>query len=132
MANFIQAAFDVVMPDAVLADEWFVSLVESIPYYGGPEEGGWWGRDTSLVAYRKYPSEELATAAAAAVEKLAAELRAEAQKTYGDHCRLELDWLEARGLDADFLPEPDGPSEFLVRVTHGQPVQESCGSRRYE
>jgi hypothetical protein len=123
-------AFKKVCEDAIKAEDWFVSLVEDVPFYGGPEEGGWWGSDTLLIAYKRYPSEELAIKAQEQVLNLAKELSQESQRSYGQQCLNEMDWLEARGLDADYLPEPDGPSEYRVVVSQGLPV-ERRGERHY-
>lgn len=130
MGQYLQQAFESVCKEAKTAEGFYVSLMESVPYYGGPEEGGWWGSDTHLVAYQWFSTEEAAEAAAAAVRKLAEELKAEAQKEYGNQCLREMEWLDARGLDADFLPEPDGPSDFCVIVSEGLP-EESRGCRQY-
>lgn len=127
--SYLKEAFDAIC-DSELPDVWYVCLIERVPYYGGPEEGGWWGSDSHCVAYRKYHSKEDADVAAAAVEKLAAELEEEAKREYGDHCRMELDWLEARGLPADFLPEPDGPADYSVVVSPAVPA-DSHGPRHY-
>lgn len=128
---YLQQAFELALPDAVSADRWYVTLWERCPFYGGPEEGGWWGSDSLVQAYRVFPSEELAHQAYAQVLKLAQELERESKKAYGDQCLREMDWLEQRGLDADFLPEPDGPSEFYVTVGQ-EPPQDRQGRRGYE
>lgn len=128
--TYLQDAFDHVCKEAKKAGGFYVSLMENVPYYGGPEEGGWWGSDTRLVAYQYFTTEEAAEAAKDKVEELAAELSAQARRNFGEQCLRELDWLEARGLDADYLPEPDGESEFFVTVTEGLP-QESEGVRGY-
>lgn len=128
--NFFQAAFEAVCKEAKPAEGFYVCLMESVPFYGGPEEGGWWGRDTHLVAYQHYPTEEQADAAVKQVEKLAKELSDESRKDFGEQCLREMEWLNARGLDADFLPEPDGESEFYVLKCEGLP-EESRGCRQY-
>jgi hypothetical protein len=102
-----------------------------VPYYGSPEEDGWWGRNTYVVAFKEYPTEELAQAAAEQVRKLAKELTDRSRCEYGEHCLREMEWLEARGLDVDFLPEPNGPSEYSVWVTNKIP-QNNYGFRHYE
>lgn len=130
MDTSIQEAFDRVLSDATAAETWYVALVEDRPYYGGPEEGGWWGHDTDIVAYKEFASEALARAAADAVEALAVELERDARAAHGRHCLDELDWLDARGLDADFLPEPDGPPIFRVVVTSKVPCA-TRGPRHY-
>jgi len=129
--SHIRQAFETICNEATESTNWYVSLVEKISYYGGPEEGGWWGNDIELIAFQQYPSEELANAAAEKIKTLAEELTTQAQAEYGQHCLDSMEWLEARGLDADFLPEPDGPSEYSVRVTEGEPAQPSRGCRQY-
>lgn len=126
----LQAAFDQVIADAVVPERWYVVLVEDAPYYGGPEEGGWYGHDRIVHAFKEYPTEVLADEAAEAVRKLASEMTAEAQQAHGRACLQEMEWLDARMLDADFLPEPDGPSDFSVIVTDSMP-ETRYGSRQY-
>jgi hypothetical protein len=131
MSEYLHDAFHAVINDAKLPEKWYVSLMESTPYYGGPEEGGWWGSDTHLVAYREFSSEDSAESARNAVLNLAAELKADSHKTFGNQMLREMDWLDARGLEADWLPEPDGESDYYVVVSQGIP-EESYGSRHYE
>lgn len=131
MSNFVQAAFDAVISDAKRPESRFVCLMESVPYYGGPEEGGWWGSDTHVIAFKEFPTEEAANEAKKAVDKLAKELQDESRKSFGQQCLREMEWLEARGLDADFLPEPDGESRFYVYVGNEVP-ESSFGCRHYE
>jgi hypothetical protein len=104
--------------------------MEKAPYYGGPEEGGWSGEDHIVVAYQEYPSKELAEKEKEKIESLAEEFNQEERRGYGDHCLRTMEWLEQKGLDADFLPEPDGPSEYYVMVTNTIP-QNSYGSRQW-
>jgi len=83
------------------------------------------------VAFQSFDSEEGAKAAAEQVRKLAKELEETARKEHGEQCLREMEWLDARGLDADYLPEVDGPSKFHVVVSQGLP-EESSGPRHYE
>lgn len=131
MSDFIKAAFSQVCKEARRARGFYVSLMENCPYYGGPEEGGWWGSDERVLAYQYFSTEEEAEAARLEVLKLAKQLQAEARRDYGEQCLREMAWLEARGLDADYLPEPDGPSTYSVLVTEGLP-EEHYGPRHYE
>jgi hypothetical protein len=121
----------VVLKDYKPASTHYVTLMERVPFYGGPEEGGWWGEDHRIVAYQAFSTEEAAQAAFNGVQTLAAELSAEARTEFGKRCLRESAWLEARGLDDNFLPEPDGDSEFYVLMSEGLP-EESHGSRHYE
>ena len=111
---------------------YYLSLYERIPFYGGPEEGGWWVEDTILEASKRFSSVERAESARRRVEELAKKNTEEAQAAYGDQCNRELDWLEERGLEANFLPEPDGPSQYFVVIEQRKGSLESQGTRGYE
>jgi glycogen debranching enzyme len=128
--RYLQAAFDAVCEEAKPAEGHYVCLMESVPYYGGPEEGGWWGRDTNIVAYQYFATAEQAEAAKEAVEKMAQKMSNESKREFGKQCLREMEWLDTRGLDADYLPEPDGESEFYVIATTELPL-ESRGCRQY-
>jgi hypothetical protein len=47
-------------------------------------------------------------------------------------CATGVDWCEARGLDADYLGEPDGPSEFVIIVETAPGKSAVKGPRTYE
>lgn len=127
---YLRQAFETIINDAKQPEVWYVTLVEHQPFYGGPEEGGWWGEDREVVGYKEFPSEELAEAAAEAVRAFAKELEAQSRRAFGEHCLREMEWLEARGLDADFLPEPDGETKYSVVVSQDIP-ESSRGCRQY-
>jgi hypothetical protein len=129
--SYLQSAFEAVCQEAKKPETWYVSLMENVSSYGGPEEGGWWTHDHVVVAYQAFPTEEQALAAKEKVEQLAEELQADSRRDYGEQCLRETEWLEARGLDDSFFPESDGPSEFYVGVSQGFP-QESYGPTHYE
>lgn len=119
--SYLQEAFNQAIKDATPASTWYVCLVSRYQAYGGPEEGGWWYTVRNLEAYREYPSEELAEAAAALVKQTAQELSQLAMRAHGERCLQEMEWLDARGLDADWLPEPDGAEEYEVFVAEELP-----------
>jgi hypothetical protein len=127
----IENAFHQVCEQAKAAGCYFVTLVVREPFYGGPEEGGWWGEDLQPVAYKVYHTLEAAEAAKAKVEVLAKRLSREARTEHGRHCGRELEWLEARGLDADFLPETAGPESYFVVVTKEEEYQPKRGCREW-
>ena len=129
--SFLQQAFEVSIEGVERPEQWFLCLIESRQVYGGPEEGGWWITDSDCIAYREYPTREMAEAAMASVERLAGELEAEARSAHGEHCLLTTEWLDARGLDADFLPEPDGPSEYHVAILN-EILMSQQGCRQYQ
>jgi hypothetical protein len=125
MSSFFSAAFDEVCLKAENAEETFVSLYERTCKYGGPEEGGWWRHDLILVKSAKYPTKSLAGQVALAVAVRAEKMSAESRRAYGERCSREVDWCDERGLDADYLPEPDGPSEFEIVI------EKVAGSRSF-
>lgn len=129
--SHLRQAFEHLCEAAKPAQHWYVSLIEDVQFYGGPEEGGWWGTDSVLIAYQHCETEERANALQEEIEKFAQELTAEARKAHGEHCLRQLNWLEERGLDADFLPEDDGPSKYRVTVTEHIP-KSRYGRRHYE
>lgn len=127
----MKQAFFEICREAKPAKAAYVSLYVSIPFYGGPEEGGWWGRDVELVAYERFESMEAAEAALEAVKAYAEKLSREAKDHFNAGCASEMEWLEARGLDADFLPEVDGEAEYyaVTEVSPGEGVYR--GERGY-
>jgi hypothetical protein len=129
--SYLKSAFERVCKDAQKAEGWCVTLWRKSPYYGGPEEGGWWGQDLIVESYQRFSTYEAAKAACDAAEKLAEELSAEALRAFGDQCLREMDWCEKRGLDADYLPEPDGEESYCVTASLQIPENE-YGPRRYE
>lgn len=129
--SFIQQAFDEVCSSSKEPEDWYVCLMERVPFYAGPEEGGIWSSDTLLVAYQLFQTEELALEAEKKIKKLAKELTNESRKEFGRQCLRQSKWLEDRGLDDNFLLEPDGESEYFVRVCQTLP-EPRYGSRHYE
>ena len=114
--EFYQDAFHRICDQAKSPERWYVVLTCSYEAYGGPEEGGWWYTCAEVVAFQEFATEDAAEAAAGAVEELAKKMSNDARREYGNQCLRETQWCEDRGLDADYLPEPDGPDEYRVRV----------------
>lgn len=129
--NEKQAFFEV-CSDAVPANSSYVSLYRVESFYGGPEEGGWWGRDYVLVAYKECSNDVAAQAIKGEVESLARQLSKEAKDNFNRACAAECEWLEARGLDADFLPEVDGEDSYLVFAENTPGENAYTASRYYE
>lgn len=128
----IREAFFSVCTESKPAESNYLSLYAREPYYGGPEEGGWWGSDCNLVAYQQFDTQEALEAAKTSVEALAAELTAQSRREFGEQCLREMEWLESRGLDADFLPEPDGETTYFVVCEESPGSRSSVGCRHYE
>lgn len=130
--SYEKEAFFDVCSEAIPAKSSYVSLYRHETFYGGPEEGGWWGHDVVLVAHHECRSEVEAEAVAAQVNSLAAKLSKDARDSFNRGCAAEMAWLEARGLDADYLPEVGGSDEYRV-VTESIPGEhEYRSSRHYE
>jgi hypothetical protein len=116
---------------ATVAESHYVTLYVDRPFYGGPEEGGWWGRDTEMVAYQEVPTEEQAQALRDKVDVLAEQLSKVAKIEFGKRCQAECEWLEARGLDADWLPEVNGEDRYWVTTEKELGSMVSEGDRSY-
>jgi len=128
----IKQAFFSECQEARPAQRIYVSLYVQIPYYGGPEEGGWWGEDVALVASQHVNTQEHADAVVDRIKVLAEKLSDDERRKFGDRCLAEMEWLDARGLDADYLPEVDGESRYFVITEDIAGSSESVGSRYYE
>jgi hypothetical protein len=112
----INEAFFNICREAKPAKSSYVSLYVNVPYYGGPEEGGWWGSDNVLVAYHQCGNDIEAEHILAKVEELAQQMSDDAKRSFGRACLAQCEWLEARGLDSDSLPEVDGEESYFVVV----------------
>ena len=126
-------AFHEVCDQAEESETHFVSLYVAVPYYGGPEEGGWWGTDVHLEATQGFPTKAQAEAARDRVEELARQATDAARRQWGDQCLRELDAAEARGMDAqDLFGETDGHDEYRVVIEKEPGSQSHRGCRYYE
>lgn len=133
MSNQIKESFEKIMMQIVRNPEtWFVCLMEYRPFYGGPEEGGWWGEDVELISYAPFRNEELAIDAAKQVWELAARLTRESKTQFNEMCARSLDDAEARGIDPSSLPEVADGSRYAIIVTRELPQEFEEGNRRYE
>ena len=133
--NYIQAAFNQVCSKAVVAESNYVSLYVDLPYYGGPEEGGWWGSDTELVAYQQVSSEAEAKAIKDEIVKMSESLNDEARQRFYADCARSVEWVEEHDPMADvsdYFPEPDGDERYWVAVESKPGSFKSQGSRYYE
>lgn len=79
-----------------------------------------------------FDTRESLEAAQEKVEALAVELTNQARREFGEQCLREMEWLEARGLDADYLPEVDGESRYFVTAEDVPGSMVSQGCRHYE
>lgn len=135
MSDTTREAFFAVCQDAEPAGDFYVSLYRRETYFGGPEEGGWYGHDNTLVAAKWYPTESAARAVEEQVEAHAKQLTKEAHDAFNRQCAAELEWVERRDPMADasdYFSEPGGPDEYYVRVEEKQGYFASQGSRHYE
>jgi hypothetical protein len=130
--HMINEAFFNICREAKPAKSSYVSLYVNVPYYGGPEEGGWWGSDNVLVAYHQCGNDVEAEHVKAKVEELAKEMSDDAKRSFGRACIAQCEWLEARGLDSDSLPEVDGEESYFVVVEDTPGEHASNGCRHYE
>lgn len=127
--SHIENAFHTICTEATPPQAAYVSLYVDCPFYGGPEEGGWWGSDTNLVASQYFPTMEAAEAALEAVQELAKELSNDAKKRFGEQCLREMEFCDARGMDYDELREPDGEETYYVVIEEQKGSHCSRGDR---
>jgi hypothetical protein len=107
----------------------FISLYEYYQSYGGAEEGGWWYHQSFLQESYECLNGEQADQIRQEMQDFAEELNEASKRQHDKHLSESLDWLEARGLDADYLPEPDGPTEYGI-TNERFPGESHTGSYR--
>lgn len=130
--TYLEHSFHAACKQAKPRGSHFVSLYEQIPFYGGPEEGGWWGSDTRLVASQEFATRDAADAARGQVDAIAKQASEDAKDAYGQQCLDELARCDERGEDVDALPEVDGEAEFFVIVEERSGQAEERGDRHWE
>ena len=131
MSRIHDAFFQLVENPEACGTYW-VSLIKTETFYGGPEEGGWWGEDHIPIATKEVATKREAKLLRQRIAKLAAELSREEQQDHSARCQRQLEWAEARGMDADdVFGEVDGPTLWSVRISR-RPPREIRGSRSYE
>lgn len=110
---------------------YYVTLYCRHSWYGGPEEGGWWGEDIVPEASQHYDTREEAERALLAVTDAANAMSKDAERQYGNRCIQETAWLDARGLDDSFLPEVAGADGFFAVVERQAGAKASKMERGY-
>lgn len=131
----IQDAFHAVCTEAIEAKTgcFYVTLIRIVPFYGGPEEGGWFGKDKVVEAYQRFSDRHAAKVAFSAVKRLAKEMTDTAKIEHGQACIRQLAFCEARGIEDSnsVFGEDSGPDSYMVTITDRLPVTER-GCRHYE
>jgi len=130
--NRIEQSFQEICDQPTVAEAWYLSLYARVPFYGGPEEGGWWGNDVVLQEYQRFHSKQDAETAESRVAALVKQMDGDARRAWGEQCLRELDQAEAHGLEPSDLRETDGPTEFFCVVEQTPGQHESRGCRHYE
>lgn len=130
--NGLRDAFEFVCINAVKREGIFVSLYRREPFYGGPEEGGWWGEDVFLEEYQEFDYLPDAQLALRAISDALNDANKEAKQAHDRLCLNQCEWLEARGLDDSALPEVNGPESWFVRIETTRGSFEYRGARHYE
>ena len=133
MANHIETAFNELVSEPIPCSVFYVVLWRKIPFYGGPEEGGWWGSDDIPEKYTVTATEAEATVLFQRIHDLAEKLSEEARHDHGRACQAQLEWCEERGIDDSnsIFGEDDGPESFYVTVEESLP-KPCFGTRHYE
>lgn len=131
----IEEAFRQVCAQAEPAEDVFVSLYRLDRFYGGPEEGGWYGTDATLLASQQVFSRRAAERMKDQVTELAEKLTRDAEDARNRRLAAECEFLEERGVDDydnnAYLSPPDGGSRFWVVVEEVQGSHVRTGDRCY-
>jgi len=127
---FLQAWKEIV-EDSEVAQECYLSLYENQPYYGGPEEGGWWGYRQILQQYCRCTSRDAAEMLMKKLENYCEQLSKEAKKADGDDCLQHMERADQRGEDVDDYGY-DGPSTFYMIIEAIPGQNQNTTQRRYE
>lgn len=123
----LDEAFWQVCADAEVPKRAYVSLYRVDSWYGGPEEGGWWGETVTLAGFMLCNTEQEARDRATAVEAHAEQLTREAREAYGRLCLQQCETAWDRGVEPDDLyGEVDGPETYYVTV------EDRAGSQTFQ
>lgn len=130
-STYIKEAYQRVCKDTLKPESFWLTLYCSYPFYGGPEEGGWWGQDTVVKETKHFEFRDDAEKVKVLIDQEVSDLNIIAKSAYGKRCLHETEWLDARGLDDDYLPEPDGEEKYFVVIESERGEQEHYGDRYY-
>ena len=111
---FIQA-WNEIIEDSEVAQECYLSLYQCESYYGGPEEGGWWGYLHILKEYCKCSSYAQAEMLMKKLQDHCKELTEEAKKADGEDCLRHMERADRRGEDVSD-DGYDGPSTYYMTI----------------
>lgn len=111
---FLQA-WNEIIEDSEVAQECYLSLYENAPYYGGPEEGGWWGHLHILQKYCKCSSYAQAEMLMEKLRDHCKQLTEEAKKADGNDCLRHMERADRRGEDVSD-DGYDGPSTYYMII----------------
>jgi hypothetical protein len=128
----IHEAFMELVKEPIRCNRFYVVLWRKSQFYGGPQEGGWWGNDYIPEAYTRVDTREEAEALADRIEAMAKELSREAIMEHGRGCVAQLEWCEARGIEDSnsVFGEVGGPDEYYVEISENLP-QAQFGDRQW-
>jgi len=132
MSQYIIEAFNAIVESPIPCRRNFVVLWEHRPFYGGPEEGGWWGGDDIPVSYTATHTSVEATELRHRIMELARNLTKESQQEHEATCSSQLQWCEDRNIydSNSIFGEVDGPIRYYVTVTDELP-NARFGDRHY-
>lgn len=98
--------------------------------WGGPEEGGWWIRDSFVEHSREYPNIDAAEAARDELKRTAQDSTNYAKSQWEWFCRESVERDDAHGIEPcdDYLDLPD---KFVVTVEDEEPQDFINPNRHY-
>jgi len=77
-----------------------------------------------LISSQEYFCKRDAVRALNKCRRLIKKLDKDARDNHGNYCNRQLEWLEARGLEADYLRENDGPTTYgcIIEKVRGSAI----------
>lgn len=129
--NIFLQAWKEIVEDSEVAQECYLSLYENAPYYGGPEEGGWWGHLQILKEYCRCTSRQAAELLMHKLQDRCEQLNRELRIADGDDCLRHMKRADQRGEDVDDYGY-DGPSTFYMIIEAIPGQNQNTTMRHYE
>jgi len=113
--NIFLQAWNEIIEDREVAQDCYLSIYQCESYYGGPEEGGWWGYLHILKEYCKCSSREAAEMLMEKLQERCKQLNNEAKIADGEDCLRHMERADRRGEDVSD-DGYDGPSTYYMTI----------------
>lgn len=125
----LREIFHAVCENAQQSEGKYLCLMARVPYYGGPEEGGWWGEDHIVESYQFCENQVILDKILTEINELVRKENEETKTAYNRFCSDEWERDDSDGPDS--LAVLNGPSELFIEIQDNVP-QSRYGNRYYE